>query len=413
MREIIGSIDIGTDSIKLVVCEFYHNELNILCGVDGVTKGFKDNEIVDEAALIKSIKSVLEKAAVKLNFKIKKLIANIPTSINNFVVSEATNTITSEEQRVTSNDILRVLQSTAYNKIKVGEELVGLVPINFRVGDNETTDPFDKKGKNITAKTVLITAPKKEVYDIIGILEKCGVEVIDISTSSLACYYNFKNSDIDNRTGIIVNIGESKTSLSVFSKGIYINNEVLNTGGRFVDKDIAYMYKLKRNDSKYLKEALALANARRANPKESVKIVNKENEELIINQYELTEIVASRVSEILKMIKKSINHLTKKEISYIIITGGLTELKDFNIAMTSIFGEKAEIGIINTLGVRNNKYSVALGIIRNFKEKLALRHREYSTVGEAESELMVSSDSKISVPSDSILGKVFGYFFDN
>ncbi|NLA43966.1 hypothetical protein GX865_07570, partial [Candidatus Saccharibacteria bacterium] len=132
-----------------------------------------------------------------------------------------------------------------------------------------------------------------------------------------------------------------------------------------------------------------------------------------INQYELTEIVSSRVIEILKLIKTSINHLTKKKISYIIITGGLTELKDFNISLTSLFGDTAQIGEINNLGARNNKYSVCIGMIEYFKDKLRLRHRKYSTVGNIDIELMCNTDSKISEANDSILGKVFGYFFDN
>ena len=180
-----------------------------------------------------------------------------------------------------------------------------------------------------------------------------------------------------------------------------------------IDKDIAYIYKLKLSDAKYLKEKLALANIRRANPKENMKIVNKEGEELVINQYELTEIVASRINEILKKAKNIINHLTKKEISYIIITGGLTEFKDFNIAVTGVFGESASIGTINTLGTRNNKYSVCLGMIKYFNDKLKLRHRRYSTVSEKEAEDMCNKESKISIPSDSILGKIFGYFFDS
>ena len=413
MREIIGSIDVGTDRVKLVVAEFLNNDFNILCAIDGPTRGFKDYEIVNENELIKSIKLVLEKATVKLNFKIQKIIANIPTTTNNFIVSEATNTITNEDLKVTSNDILRIMQSTAYNKININDELIGLVPIYFRVGDNETKDPFNKKGKSITARTVLITALKKEVYDLIGILEKCGLEVVDISPTGLVDYYNFQNDYLNMKTGIMVNIGAAKTQISVFSKGIYINNEVIDLGGLNIDKDIAYIYKLKLSEAKYIKEKLALANIRRANPKETVKVVNKENEEIIINQYELTEIVASRMAEILKNVKNTINHLTKKEISYIIITGGLTEFKDFNIALASLFGESASIGTINTLGTRNNKYSVSLGMIKYFNEKLKLRHRKYSTVSENDIENMCNKDSKISIPSDSILGKIFGYFFDN
>ena len=413
MRKIIGSIDVGCDTIKLVVAEFLNNDFNILCAIEGPSKGFKNYEIIDEESLIKSIRLVVEKANLKLNFKLKKIIANIPTSSNNFVVSEAVNTITNEDSRVTSNDILRIMQSTTYNKININDELVGIVPIYFRVGDGDTKEPFNEKGKNITARTVLITASKKEVYNLIGVLEKCGLEVIDISPPGLVDFYNFRNDYLDLKTGIVVNIGSSKTQISVFSKGIFINNEVIDLGGVNIDKDIAYIYKLKLRDAKYLKENLALANIRRANPKETMKIVNKDNEELVINQYELTEIVASRMDEILKSVKKSINHLTKKEISYIIITGGLTEFKDFNIALTSLFGESATIGIVNTLGARDNKYSISIGMIKYFNEKLKLRHREYSTVSEIDIENMCNKDSKISIPSDSILGKIFGYFFDN
>ena len=52
-------------------------------------------------------------------------------------------------------------------------------------------------------------------------------------------------------------------------------------------------------------------------------------------------------------------------------------------------------------------------MIEYFKDKLRLRHRKYSTVGNIDIELMCNTDSKISEANDSILGKVFGYFFDN
>ena len=87
-------------------------------------------------------------------------------------------------------------------------------------------------------------------------------------------------------------------------------------------------------------------------------------------------------------------------------------MKDFPLALASVFGSSAKIGAINTIGIRNNKYSVALGMINYFNEKLSLRQRDYSTVNEAEADVMCSVDAKL-LSNDSILGKVFGYFFDN
>ena len=62
---------------------------------------------------------------------------------------------------------------------------------------------------------------------------------------------------------------------------------------------------------------------------------NKE-ENIKINQYEISEIISSRLREILNLSRKQINLLTKMEISSIIITGGTTELNDFNLVFLKL-----------------------------------------------------------------------------
>ena len=52
----------------------------------------------------------------------------------------------------------------------------------------------------------------------------------------------------------------------------------------------------------------------------------------------------SRLHEMLNIVKNEINYLTKKEISYIIVSGGLSEQRDFDIEVESVFGPIAFIG---------------------------------------------------------------------
>ena len=198
-----------------------------------------------------------------------------------------------------------------------------------------------------------------------------------------------------------------------FYKGILINCDIIDEAGLSVDNDISFMYKTKLKDSKKLKERYALASTKLANPKEVTTIINKLGEKVEVNQYELTEYVNARLQEILKKAKNKINYLTKKEISYIIITGGLTEIKDFNILAEDIFGKNVTFGNVNIIGVRDNKYSTAIGMIKNFNNKLNEKDKEFSIFSDEELEVLCSNDKRISVASDSILGKVFGYFFDN
>ena len=41
MRRIIASLDIGSDTIKLVVCELYNNKLHLLAASSVKSKGIK------------------------------------------------------------------------------------------------------------------------------------------------------------------------------------------------------------------------------------------------------------------------------------------------------------------------------------------------------------------------------------
>ena len=117
----------------------------------------------------------------------------------------------------------------------------------------------------------------------------------------------------------------------------------------------------------------------------------------------------SRIEEILSMAKEQINNLTNKELSYIIITGGTSNIPQFKAVASEILGD-ISIGNIKIIGVRNNKYSSAIGNIIYFINRLKLRGNNYSMFSE-EDENKLSSKKNANNSNESMLGKVFGYFF--
>ena len=413
MRRILSSIDIGTNSIKLIVAEIYNDKLNILCALSEVSKGIKNGLIVSEEDVIYVIRKILKKAEDVLGLKIRKIVCSVPEYELKFSEGNGINTITNEDKVVTRKDISRLLKTVCYNKVKEDYELINIIPIEYKLDDQVVKNPLGMYGSKLGLNSIIVSAPKKYTYDFIKVLEKSGLDVVDITIGSLADYSLFKNDFIDSNNGIIINLGAEKTTISSFYKGILVNESVIFDAGINIDNDISFMYKTKHIDSKKLKERFSLASTKFANPKEKTEIINKLGEKIIINQYELTEIVSSRLEEILKKAKNKINYLTKKEISYIIITGGLTEIKDFNILAEEIFGKNVTFGNVNIIGARDNKYSTSIGLIKNFNEKLDLKEREFSIFDSEEIEVLSSSSKSINVASDSIIGKVFGYFFDN
>ncbi len=414
MRKVISSIDIGSATIKIVVGEIIKNKLNILAVSDTPSKGIKKGLIINAESFMESLKKGISKIEETLGLKLHKTIVNIPVNNANFSITEGSTTITNEASMVTGNDIARALQGCVYNKFKPTEELVTIMPIYFVIDEQtKVKDPKNIIATKLSAKSIIVTTPKKNVYSVLTCLEKLGLEVIDITFNSIGDYYANDYARLNNEIGAIVNIGHDITTLSVFNKGVITNTQILDLGGRNIENDISFIYKIKKEDAHELKEKLALAHRRLAQASESEKLTNRLGQEVIINQYEISEIVMSRLVEMLKIIKNEITHLTKKEISYIIFTGGVTESADFNLVLESVFGKSAEICDIKELGVRNNIYSSCVGMIKYFNEKMKFRNKEVSILSLEEQEELGSSDRRVNVSENSILGKLFGYFFDN
>ena len=410
MRKIFTALDIGSNTIKVVVGEFIGTKLNILSAVKVTSRGYVNNYILDKEALISRIKEAISKTEEELNIKIRKVILNVPTYNLDFKLTDGR--VELEENVVKSNDIVRLLQDVSKNKIDHKNEIICTLPIMFKVDDEETIYPYGKHGNILYVKSILVSTDKKAIYDLATIVNSCNLDIIDITTTGLVDYYNFKSKELDTKNIAIVNLGSTTTNISIFSKGIFINNKIIDDGGFYIDKEIASVYNLKRNETEYLKEKLALAVINNADEKETITLTNKNGEEITVNQYELSKIVSEKMDNLLKIIKKNINLLTKKEISYIIITGGLSEIKDINLLINNVFNKNGKIGKINNLGARDNSYSVALGMLKYFNSKLLLRNREFSSLTEEEIDAMCTISEK-NTSKNSLISRVVGYFFDD
>ncbi len=414
MRKIIASVDMGSNTIKIIVAEVINDKLHVLATSDTYTKGIKKGLVINEEEVVKSLREGLKKVEEILGLKINKIIVKVPEIDADFSLGEGISTITNEEKIIDGKDIVRALQASIYNRIPADRELVSIIPLEFIINDEEiVNDPKNIGAEKLGVKSVIITAPKSNIHNIIKCFEKLNVEVIDITFGSIGDYYAFKNPDLDSQIGAIINLGEDTTTVSIFNKGVITNTEVIEVGGANIDNDLSFIYKITKLDARYLKEKLALAHRRFADASETEEVCTKLGERLKINQYEVTEIVMSRLLEILNLAKKQINLLTKKEISYIIITGGLTETADINLILEEVFGKNYIIGEIEELGIRNNKYSSSLGIIQYFDQKLKLRDKNFSIFNKDEEVELGTVSKRINVSNDSIIGKVFGYFFDN
>ncbi len=414
MRKIIASIDIGSNFIKLVVGEIYKNRINILAASQTPSLGVENGFVVDPQALISRLEESFQKCENILGIKISKVILSIPSENSEFFLSEGSTTINNEDHNIRNIDIIRAMQACTYNKIENDREIISVKPTSYYIDDGENIkNPIGVEAKKLTVKCLVTTVPRKNAYTLAKCLEQIGVQVIDFTLGIIGDYFEFQKEMMKDNVGIFVNIGYSKTEISVFNKGLLTNCTTVELGSKNIEQDLAYIFKIPLKEAKEIKEQLCSAHTRGTSASVKKDFTNKSGENISVSEYEATEIASSRLEEILKIIKKQINLLTKKEIHYIMITGGVSEMANFSLLLEEVFGRSAKVGVVSEIGVRSNLYSTSVGLIKYYEDKLRSRNQEYSIFNEDEIKELCTINKKINFGENSILGKLFGYFFDN
>jgi len=410
MRRIMACLDVGSDTIKLVVGEMNKKKLNILAVSELESVGVKNGYVEDPNLLLEPLKNIIKKCEEIIGLSIKQMVVAVSSNKASFEVVTGEIPITNDGNLVQGKDVIKVMQQAISNRKKTDElEYISLMTTSFSLDDNRIVkDPKGLTSKALAIRGVLSSTPKRNIYPILACLERLGIDVLDITLLPIGDYYEFKTKETETSVGAVINIGGDTTNVSIFNKGILTSTTSFNLGGSNIDNDISFVYKLDNKVSQKLKETFAVS-LEEAKENEIKEVEDRNKNQIKVNQKEISEIVTSRLEEILNLAKKEINNLTKKEISYIMVTGGMAESKCIQPVLNKLFTENIIIGNIEEIGVRHNKFSSCLGIIKFYAYNARLKDKDYSIFSIEEQQSLSGNTYE---DDDSIIGKLFGYIFN-
>lgn len=408
--QLITSLDIGNEEIKVIVASAFNNKCNVLASTSIRSSGIKKNTIYNEKKLRESVKLAILKTEEKIGMKIKEVILLIPSNTAKMTIE--TGLVDIKDNIVRGSDIKRVLADAKRDTFDDTRELVSVLPISFTVDDNiSVSNPIGEEGNKLFVKAVVSTSLKSEIYPLISIVSSLGISIVDIVHKSQADYYTVSNNSLDRKLGCVINMGGDVTTVSIFNKGIMIKNSYIPLGSSSVDKDISFVYKVDIKTARHLKETFALAVPRYADKYDSIDVITLENKSITVTQSEISKVIESRLNEILKLAKNEINRLTKREISYIIVVGGISELAGFNYIVEDVLSRNASCLDMQQMGARHNKYTSAFGAIKYFYKKCLLTEEDISMFPQDVVETFLSP-KKRNTGSENVVSKFLHHFYD-
>ena len=295
MNDYYTSIELGTNSIKILVCNKIGNSFNVIASIDSPSEGIKNGNVIDTRCAINATKKAIKKINEKLNIKLTKVIACVPTTNCKMDIVVGSITLDSD-LRITGNEISDVINDSIKGQIREDEELITAIPISFKVDNRDNIkNPKGMSGEELGVKVLISKSPKEIIYKILEVLKLSGLDVVDIAYTSTGDYYEVRSDRLDKEVGAIINIGESSTNVSIFNKGIMIKNKIINVGSKNIDNDLTYIYKIDNKVSRNLKENFVVAISSYADNNEICEITTITGEKKEINQLEISKVVISLI----------------------------------------------------------------------------------------------------------------------
>lgn len=403
---IYTSIDLGSNTIKIVVSMKSNDKFYVLASANIKSKGIKKGYIKDKELVLSTLKEAIDSINSYLGIEIKEVLLNFP-------MGEAKSSIETSEVSVqgvvTGNHIKEVINRAVEENIPRDCEVIYLEPIVFELDDGlQLTDPKGQETKYLSVRCAVSIVEKDYLYEYLELLHEAGLEVIDVNYALVGDYFESHNHDTDSKLGVLINIGYGKTEIGIFNKGVFLRGSSIPEGSSKLDKDISYIYKIERKYATSLKENFAVASSKYADSNDVVEVINQSGEEIKINQLEISQIIEARLDEIIKNVKLEVNRLTNREISYIIVTGGITNLTGFPYLLDTEFDCDKVISNMITLGIRSNIYTSCLGYIKYYDNKLKFRDIKHTMLDKEQIEKLTSKKKEVDKDSN-IINKLKSY----
>ena len=386
----LASLDIGSSKICCILATKDENEISQIIGLGfNEAKGISNGVISDFNLATKSISSAILEAEKQASIKINQI--NISASSKIVTTKLFNKKIKILDERINEDNINESLNLVMLEPYFEGKQILHAAPVSYSIdGANGIKNPVGMYGSFLEVDFIISTIGINHYKNYIECVTKCNIDIDQVVFSGLASGIAVLNDNELTLGSVVVELGATTTSLSIFSKGNFLFSEVINFGGNNITEAIARFFNISFSEAEKMKIMYASALEHSADNEISFEVpsINYDNNEKFVNvsKKDLHKIIKPYVENILKWIKLIISKSGyEKTISnQLIFTGGGSQLDGLAILAKDYLNFNSRIGFpkefkINLDSSLNPSHSVALGIIQSiFKVKEQERKQDFN-----------------------------------
>jgi len=331
---IIAGLDIGTATVKTLICQKKpkKNELEVLGESKEISSGIRKGVVISVEEVSNIIKNSVKKAQDIAKEKIDSVLVNVGGAHVFFTTSHGLISISRADQKISQEDIERVIQAAQTVSLPSNKEILSVIPKEFII-DNEggARDPLGLKGVRLEVDVLILGGFSPYLKNLTQAVLNSGFQIDDLVLSPLASARAVLTPREKELGVALLDIGAGTTGLAVFEEGELIYTTIFPIGSAHISNDIAVGLECDIDTAENIKLEWGTCSFKGSDKKTKIETI--EGETLIFSQKTLSKIIEIRVSEIFEVVDKEL-----KKISYqaklpggIVLTGGgakLPKIKD-------------------------------------------------------------------------------------
>lgn len=374
--KIAVGLDIGTT--KIAVCVGQRNKegnIELMGSGEHISLGVQRGQVINIVKTVEAIKHAIKQADTSSGVTIDTIVAGIAGQHINSFHAEGEIKRRDADSEVTKEDVKMLIEDMFKISVKPGVQIIDAIPQEFFVDDyNDLKDPIGVLGTQLGSVFNIITGNSQHIKNIARCIQKCNLKMEGLVLEPIASA-EVVLDEKEKESGVaLVDIGGGTTDIAVFYNGILRHSAVIPIGGDVITEDIKTVFKgIIKENAEAIKLKYGSCIADKSKPDHIISVPGIKGRPAInIQQVQLAEVIAARVSEIIERIMFEIKNsdYVKKLGCGLVLTGGgallnnIKEFTEFKTGMSVRIGNPEEKIVHKQDSKINNPiYSTALGLM--------------------------------------------------
>jgi cell division protein FtsA len=347
----IAGLDIGTNTVRVVIAEVIEGEPEIVGIGDAESRGLRRGVISKPDLAVDSIKRAVENAERMSGLSVHHVYVGLAGLHIKGQNNEGVIGIPGRHREISREDIKRVIDSACAISIPSGREVADVLPQEYRVDEQEgIDDPLGMLGSRLSVSVHIVTSPVAAKQNVITSVNRAGFHVADVYLSQLAAAEAIL-TDEDREYGVaVVNIGGETTSLAIYQRGSVWHTTVFPLGGSHFTNDIAVGLRTPIPEAERIKREDGCASRSVMTAEEAAELIEVPSvggrAPRAVSRQILCDILEPRAEEILSHVQEEIKNagFDRQLSSGIVITGGGAMLNGIVEVAEQVFNAPVRLG---------------------------------------------------------------------